>query len=71
MYKNSLKILGKNVFSIATDINNWEIIKKEFNNKEKKYTFMEEPDNLEEFLNLNDSNNTIIDQVFGELVEYN
>lgn len=65
------KIFGKDIHSISTDIDSWEIIKKEFNNKEKKYEYIEEPNNLEEYLKLNDKNNTVIDNTFGELVEYN
>jgi len=65
------KIFNNNCLAIASDEENWEQIKKEFNSKTKKYEMMEEPSNLSEYLGTNLDNNTIIDNMFGEIVEYN
>ena len=65
------KVFSNNYKSIATDEENWQLIKKEFNNKLKEYTLLQEPSNLVEYLGNKDENNTLIDNMFGEIVEYN
>lgn len=65
------KVFSNNYKAIATDEENWQLIKKEFNNKLKEYTLLQEPSNLVEYLGNKDENNTLIDNMFGEIVEYN
>ena len=56
--------------TIATDIDNWEKIKQEYNQKLKKYEYIKEPNELlEKLINKNNDNN--IEEVFGNIVEYN
>ena len=59
-----------NVKSIATDNENWNVIKEEFNSKKKKYSIIDEPIDLEEYLKLESDNQSNIDNLFGEIVEY-
>ena len=54
---------------ISTDLNDWEIIKKEFNSKAKKYEYKNETNSLEEILKKENENNDI-QTMFGEIVEY-
>lgn len=54
---------------IATSITNWEIIKMEFNSKQKQYTYIEEPIfKMDSTDSLNQKNT--IDSMFENLVEY-
>ena len=56
--------------TIATDIDNWEKIKQEYNQKLKKYEYIKEPNELlEKLINKNNDNNIV--EVFGNIVEYN
>ena len=55
--------------SIATDIDNWNKIKQEFNNKQKKYEYIDEPKELLEKLQQNNSENNI-EKAFGNIIEY-
>ena len=58
-------------YVIATNSENWEIIKKQFNSKSKKYTFIEEKADLLNFLLENESNSSgDIENIFGSIVEY-
>lgn len=61
LYKNPIK-------AIATDIDNWETIKAEFNSKTKKYTYIEENSKLIE--NIIPNSDDEIETIFGEIVEY-
>jgi len=65
------KIFNNECKAIATDEENWENIKKEFNSKTKQYEMMVEPSDLNEYLGNSDNDETIIDNMFGEIVEYN
>ena len=65
------KVFSNHYKAIATDEENWQLIKKEFNNKLKEYTLLQEPSNLVEYLGNKNENNTLIDNMFGEIVEYN
>lgn len=65
------KVFLNHYKAIATDEENWQLIKKEFNNKLKEYTLLQEPSNLVEYLGNKNENNTLIDNMFGEIVEYN
>lgn len=51
---------------IATDINKWNKIKDEFNNKKKKYEYMEEP-SLD---NIKKQEKNPIDNEFSDIIEY-
>lgn len=64
------ELFGINVKSIATDNENWNVIKEEFNSKKKKYSIIDEPIDLEEYLKLESDNQSNIDNLFGEIVEY-
>ena len=56
---------------IATDKNDWEIIKKEYKSNTKKYEYIEENFNLKEILNDNkNKENNDIEQLFGQIVQY-
>jgi len=62
---------GKKYKLISTDKETWEIIKKDFNNKIKKYTYKEESIKLEDILKKKDNHDqTEIENQFGDLVEY-
>jgi len=54
---------------IATDIEDWEKIKSEFNKKIRKFEYVKENFNLEEILVNNKNNN--IEKMFEEIIEYN
>ncbi len=56
---------------VATNEDEWNIIKEEFNGKKKQYEFMEEPENLEQYLGTKVEDNSSIDNIFGNIVEYN
>lgn len=62
-------IFKEKYISIATDIDNWNKIKQEFNNKQKKYEYIEEPKELLEKLQQNNSENNI-EKAFGNIIEY-
>ena len=56
---------------IATNNDFWEIIKKEFNSKTKKYVFVPETSDLLDFLHDDDGEKEEnIDNMFGSIVEY-
>ena len=57
---------------IATNNDSWEIIKKEFNSKTKKYVFVPETSDLLDFLHDDDNGEKEenIDNMFGSIVEY-
>ena len=54
---------------IGVDSISWEIIKKEFNNKSKKYIYEKENFNLQEILSSKVEESNEIDNLFGEIVE--
>ena len=56
---------------IAVDINEWNIIKNEFNSKTKKYEFIEEKDDIIESSNTVSDKNDPMVAMFGDIVEYN
>ena len=63
--------LFKEVFNepyklISTDINHWNIIKDEFNNKKKVYEYIEEP-NIENMLSLDNN----LENEFSDILQYN
>ena len=62
-------IFKEKYISIATDIDNWNKIKQEFNNKQKKYEYIDEPKKLLEKLQQNNSENNI-EKTFGNIIEY-
>ncbi len=67
------KIFNKSYKVISTDDISWEIIKVEFNNKSKKFSYIEEQENIEQSILVNDCVNEIkeLDNIFGDIVEYN
>lgn len=62
-------IFKEKYISIATDIDNWNKIKQEFNNKQKKYEYIDESKKLLEKLQQNNSENNI-EKTFGNIIEY-
>jgi DNA polymerase-3 subunit gamma/tau len=69
--KTLSKAFDKNYKAIATNLEDWNSIKEEFNNKKKTYEMMEEPKNLQEYLGVNKKEDSTIDNIFGNIVEYN
>ena len=67
------KIFNKSYKVISTDDISWEIIKEEFNNKSKTFSYIEEKENIEQKILVNDCLNEIkeLDNIFGDIVEYN
>lgn len=62
------KVLNKNYKVIATDIDNWEIIKNDFNSKKKSYSYIEEDFNLENLYEKEEENDEFAD--FKDIIEY-
>ena len=60
--------LNKKYNLIATDIDDWEIIKDEFNHKKRKFIYKEEDFNLEEVLKKETDE---ITSMFEDIIEYN
>lgn len=54
---------------IGVDSSSWEIIKKEFNNKNKKYIYQEENVDIKNILNQKQEETNEINSLFGEIVE--
>lgn len=67
------KIFNKSYKVISTDDISWEIIKDDFNNKSKEFSYIEEQENIEQRILVNDCLNEIkeLDNIFGDIVEYN
>ncbi len=63
------RTFGKKYKIIATDIEDWEKIKLEFNKKTRKFEYVKENFNLEEILGKNKNNS--IENMFEEIIEYN
>lgn len=63
------RTFGKKYKIIATDIEDWEKIKLEFNKKTRKFEYIKENFNLEEILGKNKNNS--IENMFEEIIEYN
>ena len=61
--------LNKKYNIISTDMNDWEIIKNEFNSKKTKYTYEEENFKLEDIFKTI-SKQDKIEELFGDVVEY-
>ena len=56
---------------ISTNLEEWNVIKEEYNKKIKKYEFIEEPENLiTEIIKSNETTNEI-EKEFEELIQYN
>ena len=64
------KILNKKYNLIATDIDDWEIIKKEFNQKLRQFTYQEEKEPLDSIFK-DSKENENINNLFEEIIEYN
>ena len=64
------KILNKKYNLIATDLDEWEIIKNDFNNKLKPFIYKEEQFNLEDIFKDEEIKNNI-ETMFEDIIEYN
>lgn len=64
------KILNEKYNLIATDLDEWEIIKKDFNNKLRPFIYKEENFNLEDIFKEEVSENKI-ESMFEDIIEYN
>ena len=64
------KILNKKYNLIATDIDEWEIIKNEFNNKLRPFIYKEEQFKLEDIFKDDELENNI-QSMFEDIIEYN
>lgn len=62
------EVYNKTYKVVATDINTWEIYKRDFNNKLRKFEWIEEPSS-DNFLN-NEEEKTEIENIFNNIVEY-
>ena len=62
------KNYGRYYDVIAVDNISWEIIKKEFNSKRKKYIYQEETINIKELLSVPETKDEL-NNLFGEIVE--
>ena len=58
---------------ISTYLDDWNIIKEQFNNKEKKYEYIEEKIDINNIFSKKNENENIndIDEMFEEILEYN
>ncbi len=56
---------NKNYSTISVDINEWNIIKEEFNGKKKKYSYIEEP-----LITKKEETKNKIDSEFSDIIEY-
>ena len=54
---------------VAVNAEEWEQIKKEFNNKQKQYTYREEKDENSEKTKENEQMDTV-QQLFNDIIEY-
>lgn len=64
------KVFGKKMIASATNSANWAIIKNEFNNKLKKYEWMEEADDIKKYYENQEIALSMIDNIFKDIVEY-
>lgn len=62
------KVLDNRYKVIATDTNNWETIKNEFNNKKKTYTYRQEDFDINDIFNKKDKKDDL--SIFEEIIEY-
>jgi len=67
------KIFDKLYKVISTDDISWEMIKKDFNNKSVVFEYIEEQQDLEKKISMNNYKNEVkeLDNIFGDIVEYN
>ncbi len=64
------QLLEKNYKVISVDIEKWEIIKNEFNNKQKKYDYIPETSELLSCLINSNQEINELDNIFGDIVNY-
>ena len=65
-------IFDKQYKIAAVDLNNWNIIKENFNNKKQVFEYQPEQTTLEEILEkINEKNRDAMQSLFSEIVEYN
>ena len=64
------KILNKKYNLIATNLDEWEIIKNDFNHKLRPFIYKEEQFKLEDIFKEDDSKNNI-ESMFEDIIEYN
>ncbi len=63
------KMYHKKIYAIATNQEDWDVIKKEFNSKTKQYQYIEEPVDLINQLEQKESM-TEIENIFEDIIEY-
>lgn len=66
------KMYNSDMHAIAVSIEEWEKIKTEFNQKLKKYTYMEETSDIKDYYkNYEKEDSNSIEESFKDLIEYN
>jgi DNA polymerase-3 subunit gamma/tau len=60
-----------NCKAIAISNDEWNVIKEEFNSKKKQYVYIDEPEDLENYLKTVHEDTLPIENLFGEIIEYN
>lgn len=60
------EVFNQKYLPISTNIETWNVIKEEFNNKKKIYKYIEEP-----IIETLEKNNNSIDKEFSDIIEYN
>ena len=63
------KILKKSYHIIATDIDSWNIIREEFNNKKKIYEYVEENIDFSKMFSKKNVSKNSIESLFGDIIE--
>lgn len=64
------KVYGKKMIASATNFEDWTIIKNEFNNKLKKYEWIEESEDIMKYYENQQITLSMIDNIFADIVEY-
>lgn len=62
--------LGETYHTVATDVDTWNQIKDEFNNKKKKYEYQEETIDLNTLFEERKESDGELENLFGDIVEY-
>ncbi len=65
------KVFGQRMYSVPINPKDWDRVKNEFNSKIKKYTFIEEPQDISIYFEDDQNKLSTIDCFFEDIVEYN
>ena len=65
------KIFNNMIHSISVSLDEWNIIKNDFNSKKKQYQYIEETEDDVKFLTNDKEEQNNIEKSFDDLVEYN